>query len=51
MAKVSVILPICNVEAYLREALDSVINQTMDDLEIICVDDGSRDHSLEIIEE
>ena len=51
MAKISVILPICNVEAYLREALDSVINQTMNDLEIICVDDGSKDHSLEIIEE
>jgi len=51
MAKVSVILPICNVQAYLAEALDSVLNQSLQDLEIICVNDGSTDNSLEIIEE
>lgn len=51
MAKVSIILPICNVQAYLREALDSVIHQTLEDLEIICVDDGSTDNSLSIIQE
>lgn len=51
MAKVSVILPIYNVENYLRECLDSVIGQTLSELEIICVNDGSTDHSLEIIEE
>lgn len=51
MAKVSVILPICNVQVYLAEALDSVLGQTLQDLEIICVNDGSTDNSLEIIEE
>ena len=51
MAKVSVILPIYNVSQYLREALDSVIGQTLQDLEIICVNDGSTDDSLEIIRE
>lgn len=50
MAKVSVILPIYNVQQYLEEALDSVIHQTLDDLEIICVNDGSTDGSLNIIE-
>lgn len=51
MNKVSVILPIYNVSAYLRECLDSVVGQTLRDLEIICVDDGSTDNSLEIIRE
>ncbi len=51
MAKVSVILPIYNVEQYLREALDSVLAQTLTDLEIICVNDGSTDGSLDIIRE
>ena len=37
---VSIVIPVCNVEKYLRECLDSVINQTMTELEIICVDDG-----------
>lgn len=49
MAKVSVIIPIYNVEKYLRECLDSVINQTLQDIEIICVNDGSTDNSLEIL--
>ena len=51
MAKVSVILPIYNVEQYLREALDSVTGQTLTDLEILCVNDGSTDSSLDIIRE
>ena len=51
VTKVSVIIPVYNVEKYLRECLDSIINQTMKDLEIICVDDGSSDNSLEILEE
>ena len=51
MDKVSVILPIYNVSQYLRQALDSVINQTLRELEIICVDDGSTDDSLEIVRE
>ena len=49
--KVSVIIPVYNVEKYLRECLDSVINQTLKDIEIICVNDGSTDNSLEILRE
>ncbi len=49
--KVSVIIPVYNVEQYLRECLDSVVNQTLKDIEIICVDDGSTDSSLEILKE
>ena len=51
MPKVSVIIPVYNVEKYLRECLDSVINQTLKDIEIICVNDGSTDSSLSILEE
>ena len=51
MYKVSIILPIYNVSQYLRECLDSVIRQTLKELEIICVNDGSTDDSLEIIRE
>lgn len=51
MPKVSVIMPVYNVEKYLRECLDSVINQTLEDIEIICVDDGSPDNCGEIIDE
>ena len=49
--KVSVIIPVYNVEAYLRQCLDSVIKQTLEEIEIICVDDGSTDSSLEILKE
>lgn len=51
MIKVSVVIPVYNVELYLREALDSVINQTLKEIEIIVVNDGSIDSSLEIIKE
>ena len=51
MPKVSVIIPGYNVEAYLRECLDSVLNQTLRDIEIICVDDGSTDGSAAILAE
>ena len=46
---VSVIIPVYNVERYLAQCLDSVINQTYPNLEIICVNDGSRDGSLDIL--
>ena len=49
--KVSVIIPVYNVEKYLRECLDSVLNQTLTDIEIICINDGSTDNSLQILEE
>lgn len=51
MPKISVILPVYNVEKYLRECLDSLVNQTLKDVEIICVDDGSTDESLKILNE
>lgn len=51
MPKVSVIIPVYNVEAYLAECLDSVIHQTHQDMEIICIDDASTDHSMDILQE
>ena len=47
--KVSVIMPIYNAELYLKECLDSIINNTYKNLEIICLNDGSTDHSLNIL--
>lgn len=49
--KVSVIMPIYNTEVYLCEALDSICNQTLKELEIILINDGSTDNSQHIIEE
>lgn len=49
MVIVSVVIPVYNVEKYLEESLNSVLNQTFNDLEVICVDDGSTDTSLEIL--
>ena len=49
MPKISVIIPVYNVEKYLGQCLDSVVNQTFKDIEIICIDDGSTDSSLDIL--
>ena len=49
--KVSVIVPVYNVEKYLRQCLDSLVNQTLKEIEIICINDGTKDNSVEIINE
>ena len=51
MPKISILVPIYNVEKYLPQCLDSLVNQTLKDIEIICINDGSTDSSLEIIQE
>jgi Glycosyltransferases involved in cell wall biogenesis len=51
MSKVTVIIPVYNVEEYLKQCLDSVSCQTLRDIEIICVDDGSPDNSGKILDE
>lgn len=51
MAKVSVIVPVYNVEKYIRKCLESLANQTLTDIEVIIIDDGSTDNSAEIIKE
>ncbi len=51
MPKVSVIIPVYNTEKYLKKCLDSVCNQTLSDIEIICVNDCSPDNSLDILNE
>lgn len=48
--KISVVLPVYNVANYLRKCLDSLVNQTFKDFEVICVNDGSTDLSLGILE-
>ena len=47
--KISIIIPVYNTEKYLDECLNSVENQTLKDIEIICINDGSTDKSLEIL--
>lgn len=51
MVKVSVIVPVYNVENYLRECLESLIHQTLEEIEIVCVNDGSTDSSPHILSE
>lgn len=51
MVKVSVVVPVYNVEPYLRDCMDSLVNQTLTDIEIICINDGSPDNSLDILNE
>lgn len=49
--KISVIIPVYNVEEYIRKALDSVVNQTLEEIEIICINDCTPDNSFEIVKE
>ena len=49
--KVSIIVPVYNVELYLQECLETLIDQTLLEIEIICVDDGSTDDSLKILKD
>lgn len=51
MIKVSVVVPVYNVEAYLAKCLDSLVNQTLQQMEIIVVNDGATDNSQKIIDE
>ena len=51
MKKVSVIVPVYNMEKYLKQCMDSLVNQTLEDIEIIAINDGSKDASLKILKE
>ena len=51
MPKISIIIAVYNVEKYLKQCLDSLVNQTLQDIEIIFTDDGSTDNSLNILKE
>lgn len=51
MPEISVIIPIYNEEKYLPQCLDSVLNQTLTDIEVICIDDGSTDNSGKILQQ
>jgi len=51
MVKISVIIPVYNVEEYLKQCLDSIVNQSLNEIEIICINDGSADKSLKILED
>ena len=48
---ISVIVPVYNVEDYLISCMDSIINQTLENIEVICINDGSTDESLKILKE
>ncbi len=51
MSKISILIPCYNVEKYIKQCLDSVVNQTLKDIEIICINDGSTDSTLDILRE
>lgn len=51
MAKIAIIIPVYNTEKYLRQCLESITKQTFKDFECFCVDDGSKDKSIEILRE
>ncbi|MDR1417876.1 MAG: glycosyltransferase [Endomicrobium sp.] len=50
MPKISVIIPIYNVEKYIKKCLESIISQTLKDIEILCIDDSGIDNSIKIVE-
>ena len=50
MVKVSIVVPVYNVQKYLRQCMDSIVNQTLKEIEVICVDDGSTDSSGKILD-
>lgn len=50
MIKVSILMPACNVERYIEECMDSVVAQTLKDIEIICINDGSKDNTGRILD-
>ena len=50
MCKISVIIPVYNGETYLAQCLDSIIGQTLKEIEIICVNDGTKDRTQQILE-
>ena len=50
MTKISVIIPVYNTERYLPRCLDSVLSNTYDNLEVICINDGSTDNSINILD-
>ena len=49
MPKISVLIPVYNAKEYLNESISSILNQTFEDIELICVNDGSKDNSLDIL--
>ena len=49
MEKISIIVPVYNCEEYLSACLDSILNQSYENIEVLCIDDNSTDHSLEIL--
>ncbi len=51
MPALSILVPVCNVETYLAQCLDSILAQSFDDFEIICIDDGSTDNSPAILDD
>ena len=50
MIKISVIIPVYNAQDYLKECVESLVSQTLDEIELIFVNDGSKDDSLIILE-
>ena len=51
LSKISIIIPVYNTEKYLKRCLESVCNQTLKDIEIICINDASSDNSIAILKE